>query len=363
MVVGIRTCFLRQTIWFLIPQSQKVIAPISTPPDQSQKEEIRIWGADQGNSWAYVASNGVRVDGNINYDPYQWHTLKGCISGTTVTAYLDNTQFFQTQNSESVPGYFGFMAEYPNNLDNFRVETLSTNHAPSVGAITASPNPVTVNTTVTASANFTDADTSDTHTATATWGDGSNPQPCTITESNGSGSVTCTHQYSSANVYPVSITVSDGILSGTSPVAYISVYNPTQQGIFTAASKYTSPAGAYVQNLGLTGTVLFGLSYKYQGTMPVGVRQFSLDFNAANFHFNATSISSLVIANGVGTLRGSGTLNGSGTYSFLVTGSESANTIRVQIKDSLGSTVYDTQPGAADTATPTTTVTGTVLAH
>jgi flagellar hook assembly protein FlgD len=95
----------------------------------------------------------------------------------------------------------------------------------------------------------------------------------------------------------------------------------------------------------------------------VGSDPGAVNFNAANLNFNATTISSLVIANGVGTLTGTGTLNGSGTYTFLVTGSESANTIRIQIKDSSNNVIYDTQPGAADTATPTTSVTGHVLAH
>src|SRR6266581_1350572 len=49
-----------------------------------------------------------------------------------------------------------------------------TNHAPQVGTVTVSPNPVQINTSVTASANFTDADSGDTHTATANWGDGTN---------------------------------------------------------------------------------------------------------------------------------------------------------------------------------------------
>jgi len=97
--------------------------------------------------------------------------------------------------------------------------------------------------------------------------------------------------------------------------------------------------------------------------MPTGVRQFTMNFNTASFLFNATTVSSLVISNGIGTLTGTGTVNGSGTYNFLVTGSESAKTIRIQIKDSSGNVVYDTQPGAADTATPTTSVTGNVLAH
>jgi hypothetical protein len=94
---------------------------------------------------------------------------------------------------------------------------------------------------------------------------------------------------------------------------------------------------------------MFGLSYKYQGDMPSGNRQFTMDFKAANFEFNATTVSSLVISNGIGTLRGTGTITGrQGVYEFLVVGNET----------------YDTQPGAVDTANPATPVTaGNVLAH
>ncbi len=88
-----------------------------------------------------------------------------------------------------------------------------------------------------------------------------------------------------------------------------------------------------------------------------------MDFNQANLHFNATTVNSLVISNGIGTLTGTGTVNGSGNYTFLVTGSESAKTIRIQITDSSNNVIYDTQPGASATATPTTSVTGQVLAH
>lgn len=48
----------------------------------------------------------------------------------------------------------------------------------------------------------------------------------------------------------------------------------------------------------------------------------------------------------------------------LVVGKEGTDTIRIQIKDQSGHVVYDTQPGASDTATPTTSITaGNVLAH
>ncbi len=246
--------------------------------------------------------------------------------------------------------------------------TITVNNAtPSVGAITVSTNPVQVNNATTATATFTDAGVNDTHTAKWNWGDGSTQTDGTVTESNGSGTVgSDSHTYTAAGVYTITLTVTDddGTQPGTQTFQYVSVYNPTSQGLFSGGQRFTSPAGAYPQNSSLTGTVKFGLSYKYQGSMPVGDKQFTMNFNAANFTFNATTISSLVIANGIGTLTGTGTLNGSGsTYTFLVTGSESANTIRIQIKDSSNTVIYDTQPGAADTATPTTSVTGHVLAH
>jgi len=238
------------------------------------------------------------------------------------------------------------------------------NVAPIVGTISLSTNPIQVNNSITASASFTDTNAADTHTASWNWGDG-NTTTGTVTESNGSGSVSNSHTYTTAGVYPITLTVTDNNgASGSQTFKQLSVYNPTAQGLFSAGQKYTSPTGAYLQNTNLTGTVRFGLSYKYQGTMPADNRQFSMDFNEANLHFNATSISSLVISNGIGTLTGSGTLSGySGSYNFLVTGSESAKTIRIQIKDSSNNVIYDTQPGASDTATPTTSVTGQVLAH
>ncbi len=248
--------------------------------------------------------------------------------------------------------------------------TPEANHAPIVGAISVSPNPVQVNNATTASASFTDADTADTHTATWNWGDIINGNPDittgTVTESNGSGSVSDNHTYTTAGVYTVTLTVTDNHgATGQSTFQFVSVYNPTSQGLFTAGQHFTSPAGAYTANTSLTGTVKFGLSYKYQGTMPVGDRQFTMNFPAANLLFNATTVSSLVIANNVATLTGTGTINGgSTTYNFLVVGVNGGN-IRVQITDpsNNNAVIYDTQPGDPATATPTTSVTGNVIAH
>jgi hypothetical protein len=168
-------------------------------------------------------------------------------------------------------------------------------------------------------------------------------------------------------VYEITLTVTDNNGGpGERTFQYLSVYNPTAQGLFSAGQKYTSPLGAYSQDPQATGTVMFGLSYKYQGDVPVGNRQFTMNFKDVNFEFNATTVSSLVLADGIGTLRGSGTVNGQGNYAFLVVGSEAGNTIRIKITDPANNNavVYDTQPGASDTASPTTPVTaGNVLAH
>lgn len=240
---------------------------------------------------------------------------------------------------------------------------------PTVSIPSPSVNPVQINTPVTFSSTFTDPGTADTYTAIWDWGDTSSVQNGTVTQQSGStpGTVTDSHTYTNPGVYTVTLTVTDGDGGSTTQIfQYLSVYNPTAQGIFSAGSKFSSPAGAYAENPSLTGDVKFGLSYKYQGSMPVGDKQFTMNFKAANLTFNATTVSSLVISNGTGTLTGTGTINGgSQVYNFLVTGSETNNTIRVQITDpsNNNAVIYDTQPGTANTATPTASVAGHVLAH
>lgn len=247
-----------------------------------------------------------------------------------------------------------------NDLGNIKV----TSSAPNT--ITVSSNPVQTNTSISTNATFTDEGDSHIHTAIWNWGDGATSSG-TLQEPNGSnpGLVSGTHTYSVAGVYQVLLIVSDtdgGVR--TQSYSYISVYNPTPQGLFSAGQKFTSPAGAYTADLNKTGNVQFGLSYKYQGEVPVSHKQFSMKFKAANFEFNATEISSLVISNGIGTLRGTGTVDGQGLYNFLVVGKEATDSVRIQIKDTSGNTIYDTQQNESDSAEPITSVTaGTVLSH
>ncbi len=236
------------------------------------------------------------------------------------------------------------------------------NQVPVVGGITVSPNPETINTNIAGSASFTDANAGDTHTATWNWGD-NNTSSGSIMEPSGAtpGSVTGSHQYVTPGVYTITLSVSDGTGAGTSIFEYLSVYDPQPNSHFGAARIFTSPAGAYLANTNLTGQVKFGVQAKYSGTNSQG--SVNMDFSAANFKFDATSISSLVVANNKATLRGNGTVNGSGNYTFLITGldgSGGGGKIRFQIKDSGGNTVYDTQPGATDVTNPTASVTGSV---
>lgn len=233
----------------------------------------------------------------------------------------------------------------------------SLNQPPEVGTISAPTTPVQVNTSITATSNFTDQNTSDTHTASWNWGDG-NTTIGTVTENNGSGSISDTHVYTAAGVYTITLTVTDNDgATGTSIFQYVSVYNPTPQGLFSGSRIFNDPA---------TGAkAMFGVSVKYQGDTPAG--NVRLSIKNLNFDFDAISISSLVTASGKATLRGSGTLNGASGYTFLTTGIDSSltggQTIRFQIKDSSNNVVYDAQPGAPDTADPTTSVTGHIIVH
>ncbi len=329
------------------------------------------WNGSGGYDFAMVrAPSNTYFSGGFTFPTSAlitgWHNFKLCAIGSQITAYLDNSVLNSVTDTHFTHGITGANLSTGNYIDNFKLTT--TNRPPSVGAITVSPNPVQVNTATTASASFTDPDTADTHNNSGTywnWGDG-NTTTGTVTESGGSGSVSDSHIYSTAGVYTVTLTVTDNHgASGQSTFQYVSVYNPTSQGLFTAGQHFTSPAGAYTANTSLTGTVKFGLSYKYQGTMPASDRQFTMNFPAASLNFNAITISSLVIANSMATLTGTGNINGgSHTYNFLVTGVNGGG-IRIQITDpsNNNAVIFDTQPGDPTTATPTTSVTGNVIAH
>jgi hypothetical protein len=237
---------------------------------------------------------------------------------------------------------------------------------PTVGAISAPLAPVAINTTINASASFTDAIASNTHTAVWNWGDGSTSNG-TVSESNGAGTVTGSHAYSVDGVYTVTLTVTNNQGgSGQSVFSYVVVYDPSA-GFVTGGGWFNSPAGAYPANPTLTGQATFGLNAKYKSgsTVPTGNTDFH--FPAANLDFKSTSYDWLVINGNQAQYQGSGTINGSGNYGFLVTALDNdansgggVDTIRIEIwdKNNNNAVIYDTQPGAANTAPPTTPLGG-----
>ena len=322
-----------------------------------------------GLGW-YVSSSGADNQ-SYGVDPWPsdgWHTFKMCAIGNELTTYIDTTVVnSRTDSGNHVPNAgsaaLRLHGETGPSIDNFLYEAIDTPVAPVLGAITVSPNPVEINQSVTASASFTDANTADTHTATVDWGDTTGS--CMVSESGGSGTITCTRSggYSATGVYAPSITVTDNTSrSDTESYQYLAVYNPTPQGMFSAARLFLNPSGAYPTTV---GTVKFGVSARYSGAQAVG--NFKIDFDAANLHFESTSVQSLVTTTTKATFRGGGSLNGISGYTFLVTGLDEASPnpgeARIQIKDSSGTVVYDSQSGAGDTADPTTTVTGQVIVN
>jgi PKD repeat protein len=241
-----------------------------------------------------------------------------------------------------------------------------TNAAPVITGITGPTSPLQTNSSATVSATFTDAGTADTHQATWSWGDGAS-SAASITETGGNGSISNPHTYTAAGVYPVTLTLTDSDGATTSRVFnYITVYNPTPQGLFSGGSHFDSPAGAVIGNNAITGKAKFGITAKYSGSQPTGDVKFNLP--QANIDMVSTAVTVLVTANGIATVRGTATVNGTAGYTFLATGADSkvaggTDGVRIQIKNPAGQTIYDTQPGAADTARPTIRPTGNITVH
>lgn len=240
------------------------------------------------------------------------------------------------------------------------------NVTPSVGTISASVNPIQINTNTTASANFTDLGVLDTHTAVWNWGDGTTSNG-TIAETNGSGIVSDGHTYTAPGIYTITLTVTDKDSGqGTSIYQYISAYDSTIKSI-TGTKEFTSPAGALIANPSVTGTANFGFTAQYDNNgnvIPIGTNWASVTFKSGNttyVDFNAIAYTSLVISGAKVTLQGTGTYNGNSGYTVLITALEGTQSgrqdmIRYQIKNASGTVVYDTQPGAALTTDPTTPV-------
>jgi PKD repeat protein len=191
-----------------------------------------------------------------------------------------------------------------------------------------------------------------------------------VTESNGSGSVSDSHTYTAPGVYTVTLTVTDnGGSSASSTYQYLVVYDQSA-GWVSGSKEFTSPAGAVAGNPDATGTADFGFQVKYQqgDIMPSG-KNVELSFPEGNIEFVSTDYEWLVVSGTKATFKATGTLNGVSGHTVLVSAIDEGNgqpsgLVRFQIKNAGGTVVYDTQPGAGDTADPTTDVTkGKIQVH
>ncbi len=243
------------------------------------------------------------------------------------------------------------------------------NVAPSVTAITASLNPIAINTAMTASASFTDAGVLDTHTAVWNWGDGTTSVG-TVSENNGTGAVLNSHSYVTAGVYEITLTVTDddnGV--GSNLYQYQTVYD-ANAGWAAGSKEFDSPAGSIVGNTSLPGKASFGFQVKYQqGDMVPSGKNVEFSFPAGNIDFTSSSYQWLVVSGTKATFKATGTLNGLPGYTILVSAIDQGNgqqngLIRIQLKNPSNTIVYDTQSGAADTVNPVTPVSkGKIAVH
>jgi PKD repeat protein len=238
------------------------------------------------------------------------------------------------------------------------------NVAPTVSAITGAAAPVSVGRAVTVSATFTDPNPLDTHTARWDWGDGTTSAGA-VTENGGSGTLTGAHTYAAAGIYTIGLTVTDQRGGAGQTSVRLIVYDPAA-GFITGSGSIASPPGAYTADFSLTGKAIFSFASRYQkgATRPTGQTQFRLA--SARLSFQSTSYEWLVVSGARAQYQGSGTVGGKGGYEFIVTaidgqitGGGGVDKLRIKIwNKSTGAVVYDNQPGAPDTANPTTAIAG-----
>ena len=214
------------------------------------------------------------------------------------------------------------------------------------------------------SVSFSDVGTADTHSVTFNWGDG---QTSTV-DAGLNASASATHTYAATGFYAVSATVTDddGASVSTSTQTLV-VYNPTG-GTLSGSGFLLGGRGTKTY---LSGNITYG-----GGTTPTGT--FVITGNdAANL--TSTSFDYLVVNGITATLKGVGTLTDGTPVSFLVRGLDNKRQdmvdrglstnlaqglpnqdyARIKVWNlATGAVVYDSQPGAADAATPTEMVRG-----
>jgi hypothetical protein len=229
---------------------------------------------------------------------------------------------------------------------------------PVITSFSSSANPVAVNTSFTVGAVASDNVT---------------VSPTLKYTINGTAIAGATTSLASAGVYDVCVSARDGAGNTSTPsyaatppsCVLLAVYDPSA-GYVTGGGWITSPAGAYVANLSLTGRASFGFvsQYKKGATVPTGQTEFQ--FQVANLNFHSTAYEWLVVSGARAQYKGTGTINGAGDYAFMltaidgqVTGGGGQDKFRIRIWDRVGGGLaYDNQLSVPDSTDPTTVIGG-----
>jgi ELWxxDGT repeat protein len=233
-----------------------------------------------------------------------------------------------------------------------------------------------VNTNVPFSGTFTKSGVSDSYLASWTFsreGMSDVVVPGVISNTNVSAAV----PFAADGIYSYTLTVTNE--SGPSATAtnvnndlpaYVVIYDPSG-GFVTGGGWFDSPVGAYPAGPGLSGKASFGFLTEYQVGQGVPSGETQFDFKTAGLSFRSTAYDWLVFSGPKAQFKGSGTINDVGDFAFILTavdgqasGGGGTDALRIKIWDKQSNQViYDNQPGAADNATPTTSVHGSVVLH
>ncbi|WP_035656451.1 T9SS type A sorting domain-containing protein, partial [Flavobacterium enshiense] len=195
---------------------------------------------------------------------------------------------------------------------------------------------------------------------------------------NRAGKVSGSFKPTAAGVYKIRMNVTDqnGITSYATTngdyEAYFVVYDP-KGGYTYGGGKFISPEGALTARPNLTDKVAFGFASNYvkNATNPKGETQIDLKISDGeyNFGFNALNYDYLVVNGNKAQYKGLGKtiINGveQGGLAFVLTVIDGKNQttptgsdkFRLKIYNkNTGVVIYDNQPGASETADPTTAI-------
>ncbi len=220
--------------------------------------------------------------------------------------------------------------------------------------MTASTNPVAINTGSTLTASIDDSTTGDSNIASAEYKVDDGPWTPMGASDGSFDSPTedvtvALPQYGTASIHTVCVRgtdAADNTSDGAACIQFV-VYDPSG-GFVTGGGWIDSPAGACKDTavcLDATGKATFGFNAKYKkgANVPDGNTEFQ--FHAGNLNFHSTDYQWLVVAGSTAKFKGTGTVNGVDGYTFQINADDGhPDQFRMQIWHHGSGLVYDNGP-------------------